>query len=313
MPREAPLDPALARTLAQKLLDGQLVLFAGAGLSHLAPAKDGGERRLPLWRGFVESVAETFGLRAGSGSFLDVLDKVVTKRGRPDLLEAINQLVDDTGFELAPAHLALQALPWAEVVTTNYDRLLGRLFNNSQPICSDDDCARLDWKDAPAPRLFHIHGALPLPHTVTRQDYRNWDKNHPRLAQEIRQWMLRKTILFVGYGLGDSNIEALLDTTRDWTKDWKKTFYALSWRLDEDDIELLLDRDKIKAASIETPEEWANAFRQIKAEYEQLKAHGPAAPANQPADAYAYDRAQYLQALHAKACTSGARAMRGTM
>lgn len=35
-PRDHPLAPHLAYTLARKLIDGRLVLFVGAGLSHFA-------------------------------------------------------------------------------------------------------------------------------------------------------------------------------------------------------------------------------------------------------------------------------------
>jgi hypothetical protein len=47
--------------LAQKLADGQLALFVGAGLSRQATARDGSARRLPLWKELAEQVAKAPG------------------------------------------------------------------------------------------------------------------------------------------------------------------------------------------------------------------------------------------------------------
>ena len=52
-----PLPEQHAQILAQKLADGQLALFVGAGLSRQAVAKDGSGRRLPLWIDLAKQVA----------------------------------------------------------------------------------------------------------------------------------------------------------------------------------------------------------------------------------------------------------------
>ncbi|MEO9188440.1 MAG: hypothetical protein ABI224_00325, partial [Acetobacteraceae bacterium] len=57
-----PLPDRLAATLAQKLRDDQLVLFAGAGLSMQARARDGSAKRMPAWDALLAGVAARFGL-----------------------------------------------------------------------------------------------------------------------------------------------------------------------------------------------------------------------------------------------------------
>jgi hypothetical protein len=295
MSRENPLDPTLARTLAQKLLDGQLVLFAGAGLSHLAPAKDGSERRIPLWAGLAQTVAERFGFDPGdfSSSPLDLFDAIIHEHSRGELEQAVTAALDDWEFELSPAHHALAELPWRKLVTTNYDALFSRLVEEPFPITDESGYDRLSEA-----KVIQIHGALPQPHTLTRDDYRLWaDNKNSRAAHTLQGFLLNQTVLFVGYSLSDPHVDETLALVRRWTEGRTKRLYGLFWKIPEAKRKLLDSRDKITAASINTEAEWQNAFRQIKAEYEQLKAHGPAAPANPPADAYAYDRAQYLQAI----------------
>ncbi len=131
-PRDKPLATDLARTLAQKLRDGQLVLFAGAGLSHLALAKDGSDRRIPLWDGLTEAVSGRFGfdIQDFSNSPLDLFDAVTHAHSRGELETAVRETLDDRDFELSPAHHALAELPWHSVITTNYDGLLSRPFSH---------------------------------------------------------------------------------------------------------------------------------------------------------------------------------------
>ena len=293
-PRENPLDPALARTLAQKLQDGQLVLFAGAGLSHLAPAKDGGGRRIPLWVGLARAVAQRFGFDPEdfSGSPLDLFDAVIHAHSRGELEQAVTAALDDRDFELSEAHHALAGLPWRKLVTTNYDALLSRLVDERFPVADEAGYDRLRES-----KVIQIHGNLPQPHTLTRDDYRLWADKNPRAAHALRDFVLNHTLLFVGYSLSDPHLDETLALVREWTKGREKRLFGLFWQIPAAKQALLDRRDKITAASIETEEEWQNAFRQIKAELARLQANGPAAPVALSADPYAYDRAQYLQAI----------------
>jgi tetratricopeptide (TPR) repeat protein len=270
-PRDMPLDSNLARILAQKLKDDQLVLFAGAGLSHLALPKDGSERRIPLWAELTDTVASRFGIDSADfrGLPLDLFDAVIYAHSRSDLEKAVTTALDDREFELSPAHRALSELPWYKVVTTNYDALLSRLLDESYPIVDEPGYDRLQES-----KVIQIHGKLPHPHTLTRDDYRRWadHDNNPRAAQALRDFVLSHTLLFVGYSLSDPHIDELLALVRKWTKDRGKRLYGLFWQMPDAKRELLDRRDKITAVSINTPEEWENAFRQIKAEYDQLSA-----------------------------------------
>jgi len=160
MAEDGPLPDAHARILADKLVDGQIALFVGAGLSHLCKAKDGSDRRLPLWNGLAEQVADACHEDIESyRDILDLFDAIEYGQSRLELEEAVRQALGDSGFEPSEAHQKLNELPWLWVITTNYDSLLKRSMNE-EPVCEERDYDRLQRPPERRPKLFHIHGTL---------------------------------------------------------------------------------------------------------------------------------------------------------
>ena len=261
-----PLPPKHADILAQELLHGRLVLFVGAGLSRLAPAKDGGDRRLPLWKELTEQVAQACQENPAdyNSDPLDLFDAVVYGQQRFKLEQAVRTALDDKAFQFSTAHEALKELPWAAVVTTNYDSLLQRLLDE-EPVYEEQDYDRLTMPSGQQPRLIQIHGALRRPHTLTRDDYRLWPEQHPRAYRHLEQIVLEKTVLFVGYSLSDPHLDSLLAVVKKITAGREKRLYTWMWRLPDGKAKLLDRRDKIEAISIEREEEWATAFGQLHA------------------------------------------------
>lgn len=266
MPQETksnPLEQQIAHSLAQKLSENQLVLFVGAGLSHLAPHKNAGEHRIPLWNGLSQSVAEHFGfkLQDFDNSPLDLFDAVVHQHSRGELEAIVTSSLDNHDYELSDAHNALATLPWHKIVTTNYDGLLPRLFAEPYPVVDEASYDRIHQA-----KIIQIHGKLPQPHTLTRDDYRNWVNKNPRAAHALQNFFLNYTVLFVGYSLSDPHLDEILALVRDWTQDRVKRHYGLFWELPKTKQDLLDKRDKMTAVSIETEDEWQNALLQLQAE-----------------------------------------------
>jgi SIR2-like domain len=295
-----PVPEQHAALLAQKLADGQLALFVGAGLSRQALARDGSLRKLPLWAELAERVAAACheDLATYGGNILDLFDAIVYGKSRFTLEEAVRRAIDDEAFDPSPAHEALATLPWAGVYTTNYDDLLGRVLKE-KPVAEDDHYDRLQLPDDRRPRLFHVHGTLDKPHTLTRDDYRLWPETHPRAYRDLEAVVLNKTVLFVGYSLSDPHLaDGLLPRVRRITAGREKRLYAWMWQVPPSQVQLLDRRDKIEAIQIERDEDWAAAFRQLSACLGTRKAK-KVSPVD-GADPYAYDRQQYVAAMEAR-------------
>lgn len=287
-----PLPERHARILAEKLRDGQLVLFVGAGLSYLCPRNDGKKGRLPLWKSLQDEVARLAHLDASQfRDALDIFDYVESAEDRGTLERHLQACLDDRSYDPSPAHLGLKELPWHQIVTTNYDALLARLLDEV-PIAEERDFDRLSAK--PRPRLIHLHGTLQRPHTLTKDDYRLWQQRHPRAFHHLKELLLTKTLLFVGFSLTDPNIDHILAVVRSITKQREKRVYAWMWRSNEMEKRLLDKRYKIEVVSIEQADDWATAFGQL----EEVLGEGPLpVVVNGEPDPYAYDRSQYKQAM----------------
>ncbi|MBL8668660.1 MAG: SIR2 family protein, partial [Rhodospirillales bacterium] len=286
--------------LAQKLADGQLALFVGAGLSRQGVAKDGSGRKLPLWTELATQVAAACNedIATYNGNVLDLFDAIVFGQSRFALEEAVRRAIDDGGFEPSPAHAALAPLPWAGVYTTNYDGLLGRVLNEP-PVAEEDHYDRLQRTDWQRPRLFHVHGTLEEPHTLTREDYRLWPETHPRAYRDLESVLLNKTVLFVGYSLSDPHLaDGLLPVVRKITAGREKRLYAWMWQIPPNQAQLLDRRDKIEAIGIDGDDAWAAAFQQLGECLRAASAKGASRVAG--ADPYAYDRQQYVAAMEAR-------------
>jgi hypothetical protein len=289
MRKSGPLPRSHIAVLADKLRDGHLGLFVGAGLSRLAPATDGSSRRLPLWSELAENTARACNVRAKAyRSILDLFDGIAGKRDRPTLERAVREALDDKPFDLSPAHQALSKLPWSAVFTTNYDRLLLRAF--SRPVFFEErDYEKLEERRNEAPLLFHLHGTLDWPHTLTRDDYRFWRDKNPRAFLNLQKFVHDKTLLFVGYSLSDPHIDDLLALVRDMTSGRPKEMFAWMWRLTKEDQELLAERDKIHAFRIRKEEDWAKAFEDIASALTS-GGSGRVAKPSAAVDPFAYDR-----------------------
>jgi HEAT repeat protein len=275
-------------------MDGQLALFVGAGVSHLAQTASG--RRLPLWAELAQKVAERCQEdQACYRDVLDLFDAIAFGQERGTLERAVRELLDDQELEPSPAHRALARLPWAAVLSTNYDGLLARTLDEG-PVWDEDGYDRLG--DRALPRLFQVHGTLERPHTLTRDDYRLWSEKHPRAYRHLEGLLLRGTMLFVGYSLSDPHLEALLATVRRITARRKKRLYAWMWQVHPSQARLLDQRDKIETSSIDQEDGWARAFEQIEDALPELRVGGGGA--SPPADRHAYERAQYVQALESR-------------
>ena len=114
------LPPDHARQLAQRLLDGHLALFVGAGISRLATRRDGDVQRLPLWKNLALLVAERCNedLAAYRDDPLELFDAIVYGQELAVLERAVREILDDRPFDPSEAHRALASLPWSAVLTT---------------------------------------------------------------------------------------------------------------------------------------------------------------------------------------------------
>ncbi len=114
--------------LVQYLRDRRCVLIVGAGLSRGSGMPDWGEllgELLAKAEPYLASSTrkELAGL-LDAKRFMEVAEYCRERIGRPELGNFIAERFGNTPTEVSEAHSIIVRLPFAAIVTTNYDRLL---------------------------------------------------------------------------------------------------------------------------------------------------------------------------------------------
>lgn len=207
--------PDISPEIQQAALNGDLVLFVGAGVSMLVG--------LPSWNGLSWSVLND--LREKGYINYSELEQLKTLDPKKQL--SIAELIaEENGFTLELArHLTaekgdkgiykfLNEIGCA-CVTTNYDELLSpRFYQTPDGSTTAAPVTRVTQKDGFYAGLLntpgtvvHLHGSVSKPESmvVTTKDYLEHYDNET-VQHFLKELFEKKTLLFIGYGLEEAEI-----------------------------------------------------------------------------------------------------------
>jgi hypothetical protein len=216
-------EPLGSGDLADIVRSGRAVLFLGAGASFGAQNTKG--TRIPLGSELRDRIATRF---LGSGfeqaDFKTVCDYAASTASVRDLQLFIHQQLYE--FQPAGHHLLLPSFVWSGIATTNYDLVIERAYEQSpsrlqeiKPYCLDADKSA---EDLSSNQLLYVklHGCISRYQEVspplvasTEQIINHRDGRAGQFAQFL-EWAKTKTLVFIGYGMGDSNMRTLFEEVR---------------------------------------------------------------------------------------------------
>lgn len=205
-------------TLRQHYLAGRLVIFAGAGV-----AQAGG---LPSWPALIRRVLEYAQADSPAPETVKILDRAADLLARGELILALSELQRamtaadygqavsralDDGSHIVPSlaqAIAALAPTLQGVVTTNLDRFLERAFAGAWPTYT---LPHLDLGQRKH-TILKLHGCRTdrSSWVFTRREYDALMHRRPELRDHIRGLYRFTTLLFVGYGLRDPDLDDLL-------------------------------------------------------------------------------------------------------
>lgn len=201
------------RHLGNELARGNVVLFAGAGLSFNAPSKDGGVNRMPGWNAIAEILREHLENNIkDKWDVLKVADYYETAFGRNALVDKIIEAVRDDQHVPGRVHRCLAQLNFREIITTNYDTLIERAFRSlyvtPQVVVEGRDLVR---RRQP-PRIIKMNGCFerhPGNIVVTGDDFLSHTQRDPLIEVFVTKSFVESQVLFVGFSLNDPAFRAI--------------------------------------------------------------------------------------------------------
>lgn len=104
-------------------------------------------------------------------------------------------------------HKELLALPWRDVFTTNYDRLLERTCILIPERPYELVLTRDDLSVKQSPRIVKLHGSFPShrPYIFTLEDYRKYPRDHAPFVNLAQEAIIENAFCLIGFSGDDPN------------------------------------------------------------------------------------------------------------
>lgn len=228
-------------SLIREIIEKRCVIHVGSGMSCQSVGEDG--NRPPSWRGLLEILRDKSQLSPDNIGLVDqfiaenkLLDaaEIIRLKGRAaEVNSEIKKSFVDSKLAPAEAHKFLVEIAPKILITTNYDTLIenalisaGGIDSFTQFEFSRDGL--LDAIRSPATILVKLHGCgkYPANTILSRSDYFKLRKEHSSFFELIAAVYKLNTVLFLGCGIEDPDINLILENNTIQT-DSSNPSYAL--------------------------------------------------------------------------------------
>ena len=227
---DLPDYPALAR-LASALWSGGhargAAVLVGAGFSRNAELAGHDTRRPPLWSDLAAAMAEVLYRGHVDDAPKDPLrlaEEFRTYLGPAVLVEFLREHVPDASWRPGPLHADLMALPWADVLTTNYDTLLERASDRHEVVRDAADLALVR-----GPRVIKLHGSINgnARLVIAEEDYRTYPTRSAAFVNTARQIFIENELCLLGFSGDDPNFLQWSGWVRDHLAESARRIYLV--------------------------------------------------------------------------------------
>jgi hypothetical protein len=206
--------------LLEAIGEGRAVLFLGAGASRGAKDDKGGD--IPTGGGLAELIVKRFlGAEYAGSDFRTAYDLAGSTRDILTVQKFMFELLSP--FQPADFHTIIPTLPWAGILTTNYDLIVERAYAKAKqplqklvPNVKDDDDAgeRMDYKSVLYVKLHGCitrHHELKPPLVASTEQLVAFREGRQGQFDTFMEWAKTKTLVFAGYSFMDSNLRLLFN------------------------------------------------------------------------------------------------------
>ena len=186
-------------------------VMVGAGFSlNAIPNRSDAPPLLP-WRDLLSRMERKLGYDAASGrgtsDALRLASEFESAFGPAELERFLQDSIPDDQYSPGPLHSLLLQLPWADVFTTNYDRLLERALRSVPEARFSVVMTPPDIPAAARPRIVKLHGTFPShrPFVITEEHYRTYSRKFAPFVNAVQQAVMETAFCLLGFSSDDPN------------------------------------------------------------------------------------------------------------
>lgn len=226
-------DYPLLKKLAEALWRSETsyqgaAIMVGSGFSRSAASSGDINSKLPLWNDLLKILSEDLGSDPW-GDPLRIAEEYSSYFGKQALRDLIEKTVNDPAWIPSDLYGSLLKLPWAEVLTTNWDTLLERAASDIyKPIYSIVNKPE-DLSSSRSPRIVKLHGTVQISHNLifTQEDYRQYPKTHAAFVNLARQIFIENEFCLLGFSGDDPNFLQWVGWVRDHLASHARRIYLV--------------------------------------------------------------------------------------
>ncbi|MNZ37967.1 hypothetical protein D3C78_554280 [compost metagenome] len=216
----------LVDNLSKELTEGNLAIFAGAGLSRAAGFVD--------WKSLLKPIAEELELDVEKEWDLVTLAQYHANANATNRSKLNQLLVTEFSANVEPTenHDILARLPIQTYWTTNYDRLIENALQSSGKV-ADVKYTKKQLATTRPKRdavVYKMHGDVEHASeaVLIRDDYERYHLEMQPFITALSGDLIAKTFLFLGFSFTDPNLEYILSRVRiQFAKDQRQHYCIL--------------------------------------------------------------------------------------
>lgn len=166
---------------------------------------------------------------AATSSALRIAQEYEAEFGRDALDRLVLENVPDEAFGPGPLHKLLVEMPWADILTTNWDTLLERAAKTAEDRVYTTVRTVKDIPSAAGPRIVKLHGSFPSnrPFIFTEEDFRTYPERFAPFLNLARQATMENVLVLVGFSGDDPNFLYWSGWVRDQLGEHAPTIYLV--------------------------------------------------------------------------------------
>lgn len=212
--------------LVSELAERRCVVFTGAGVSMGSISEDG-TRHPPSWQSFLEGAlalvhdpkdrrhAKTL---VNKGQFLDAAEVIADRSNQADFGNYLRETFVLPHYAASELHKIILEIDPKIVITTNYDEIYDQYCKSGHAdsgynICRYYESFAVENIRSRIRLVIKAHGCVSDPTKVvlSRSSYFSAKRDFPGFYEILDALFLTNTLLFVGCGLSDPDIQLILE------------------------------------------------------------------------------------------------------